>query len=163
MPWNYLTTLDWNVLDNRNLSIFFLIDCNIVLLNTSKIECKLKIKDRMGKYASHSALDTPKNSDMKINTSQKPNFRNRSSLLLLFFIYLFFLLWKPRYLKHDPWIFSFCDLLSQTVKYAALSTGKHVRQFFADFKHDSFGKCNGQLLKLSAFTFHLIHYTSFSA
>ena len=44
----------------------------------------------MGKYASHSALDTPKNSDMKINTSQKPNFRNRSSLLLLFFIYLFF-------------------------------------------------------------------------
>lgn len=44
----------------------------------------------MGKYACHSALDTPKNSDMKINTSQKPNFRNRSSLLLLFFIYLFF-------------------------------------------------------------------------
>ena len=44
----------------------------------------------MGKYASHSALDTPKNSDMKINTSQKPNFRNRSSLLLLFFIYFFY-------------------------------------------------------------------------
>lgn len=44
----------------------------------------------MGKYASHSALDTPKSSDMKINTSQKPNFRNRSSLLLLFFIYLSF-------------------------------------------------------------------------
>ena len=44
----------------------------------------------MGKYASHSALDTPKNSDMKINTGQKPNFRNRRSLLLLFFIYLVF-------------------------------------------------------------------------
>ena len=47
----------------------------------------------MGKYASHSALHShshaPKNSDMKINTSQKPYFRNRSSLLLLFFIYLF--------------------------------------------------------------------------
>ena len=78
----------------------------------------------MGKYESHSALDAPKNSDMKINTSQKPYFRNRStgSLLLLFFFYLFiyFLLWKPRYLKHGPWIFSFFDLLSQTVKCAAL-------------------------------------------
>ena len=45
----------------------------------------------MGKYASHSALDTPKNSDTKINTSQKPNFRNRSSLLLLFFFIYFFI------------------------------------------------------------------------
>ena len=70
---------------------FILIDYNIVLPKYFKDWVQIwKKKDRiLGKHSSHPALDTPKNSDMKINTSQKPNFRNRSSLLLLFFIYLF--------------------------------------------------------------------------
>ena len=51
----------------------------------------MKIRDRiLGKYASHSALDTPKNSDLKTNTSKKPNVRNGSSLLLLLLLFLFF-------------------------------------------------------------------------
>ena len=55
-----------------------------------------------------------------------------------FIIIIIFLLWKQRYLKHGPWQFSYFLILVR-----GAFSGEHVRQFFVDFKHDSFGKCNG--------------------
>ena len=75
----------------------------------------------MGKYASHSSLDTPKNSDIYSIPAKNLILESGVACCCYFlFICYFFLLWKPRYLKHGPWIFSFFYLLSQTVKYAAL-------------------------------------------